>query len=97
MKAVVQALEANAIAAEPLLDPLMAVETELDRVGQIRADLEECRPPLAVVDIEVVLIDGDRLPRKVKRDGLPRPAPLLRFERPHLLLRDAQDHDPRGP
>ena len=37
-KPIVEALKANAIATETLLDPLMTVETELHGIGQVRAD-----------------------------------------------------------
>ena len=57
-------LEADAIPAEALFDPFV-FETELDRIGQIRADLDERRTPVAVVDVEVVVIDRDGLPREV--------------------------------
>ena len=65
-EAVVEALEANAIAAEALLHPLVAVETELHRIRQIGPDLQEGRAPVAIVDVEVVVVDGDRLAREVE-------------------------------
>ena len=40
-KAIVEARTANAIATEALLDPLMTVETELHRIGQVRADFQK--------------------------------------------------------
>jgi hypothetical protein len=90
-KPIVEALKANAIAAEALLHPLMAVETELHRIREIGADLEKGGPPIAVLDVEVVMIDGHRLPREVK-DGCVAPAwAFVRFERSHLLLGDAND------
>src|SRR4029450_4668203 len=60
---------------------------------QIGADLEERRPPLAVVDVEVVVIDRDGLARKVEGDLRPGPRALLRLERAHFLLRHANDDD----
>src|SRR5919109_4035353 len=47
-KTVIEAFEAHAVAAEPLLDPLMAIETQLYRIRKIRADLQERRAPVAV-------------------------------------------------
>jgi hypothetical protein len=47
------------------------------------------------VDVEIV-VDGDRLPRKIKHG---RPALALSrvpFEGPHLLLRDAMKTTPSG-
>ena len=41
-------------------------------IRQVGADLQERRPPVAILDVEVVVIDGDRLPREVERDRLPR-------------------------
>src|SRR5712692_9893577 len=65
---VVQALEAEVIAAEALLDPLVPVETHLHRIGEIGADLEKRRSPRGVVHREVVVIDRDWLPREVEAD-----------------------------
>ena len=92
-KPIVEALKANAIAAEALLHPLVAVETELDGIGQVGADLQERRPPVAIVDVEVVVVDGDRLAREVKHGRVAPARPFVRFERSHLLLRDADEHD----
>jgi hypothetical protein len=75
-EAVVETLEANTIAPEALLHPFVAIETELHGIGQIRADLEERRAPRPIVDIKVVVVDGDRLAREVEADLRPRPRPL---------------------
>ena len=93
-KPIVETFEGDPVATEALLDPFVAVETEFHGIRQIRPDLEERRPPRGVLHIEVVLIDVDPLARKVERDGLARPAALLGFEGPHLLLGDSEDHDP---
>jgi hypothetical protein len=84
-------LKANAIATETLLDPLMTVETELHGIGQVRADFQKRWSPVLIVHVKVIVIDGDRLPRKIKH-GRPALAPV-RFERPHLLLRNADEYD----
>ena len=93
-KAVVETLETNAVPPELLFHPLMAVETNLDRIRQIGADLDERRAPLAIVDVEVVLRGGDPLAREVEGDAALRAPTLLRFERPLLLLGEAEQHDP---
>jgi hypothetical protein len=82
------------ITTKTLLDPLVTVETKLDRIRDVGANLEERRAPGVVVDVEVELIDGDRLAREVEGDGLTRPAAFVGFEGPHLFLRHAEDHDP---
>src|ERR1700724_2985322 len=58
-KTVVEALEADPFSAQLLLDPLVAVEAELPRVGQIGADLDECRPPVRILEVEVELVDEE--------------------------------------
>jgi hypothetical protein len=70
----------------------VAVETELDRIRHIGPKLQERRSPFRVLDVEVVVIDGDRLPREVRRDAAVGARSLVRLERPHLFLRHA-DHD----
>ena len=67
-EAVVETLEPNALAAEVLLDPLVAVETELHGIRQVGADLEKAGTPVAVVDVEVVVIDRDPLAGEVEGD-----------------------------
>ena len=53
-----RAVEADAIAAQTLLAPFMAVETELDRIRQVRSDLEERRPhKLAVRLAKTVMLE----------------------------------------
>jgi hypothetical protein len=67
----------------------MAVETELHRIREIAADLEQGGPPVAVLDVEVVMIDGHRLPREIKDGCVATALAFVRFERSHLLLGDA--------
>jgi hypothetical protein len=92
-EAVVETHEANALPPQLLLHPLMAVETRLDRVRQIGADCDERRAPLPILDVEVVLRGSHPLAREVERDAALRPSTLLRFERPLLLLGEAEHHD----
>src|SRR5712691_11149578 len=92
-KPIVEALEANAIATEALLDPLVTVETELHGIGQVRADFQKRRPPVLIVHVEVIVVDGNRLPRKIKHRRVALALSLVGFEGPHLLLRDADEHD----
>src|SRR5437899_8730440 len=65
-EAVVETFKANAIAAQALLHPLMAVQTQLHRIRQIRADFEKRRPPVSILHVEVIVVDGHRLPREVE-------------------------------
>jgi hypothetical protein len=92
-EAIVETLERHARASQLLLDPFVAVETQLDRIREIGPDFQERRPPLGVLDVEVVVIDGDGLAREVERDATLRARTLVRLERPHLLLRHADHHD----
>jgi len=93
-KPVVERLEPNALATQLLLHPFVAVETEFHRIRQIGADLHERRTPVAIVDVEVVLIDRDPLARELEAD-LDAGTRLLMgfFKRAHLLLRDAEHDD----
>jgi hypothetical protein len=75
-KAIVEALKPDAIAAEPLFDPFMAVETELDWIREVGADLEERRTPLAVVKVEIEMVDSNGLSREVEGEALPGPQRL---------------------
>ena len=96
-KAIVQAFEADTVAPEALLHPFMAIETEFDWVGQVGADLQKRRPPFSVVDIEVVVVDGDRLARKLEADLRAWSRLFVRFERSHLLLGDTDEDHPFAP
>lgn len=93
-KAVVEALEPDPLALELLLDPLVPVETELDRVRQVGADLEERGPPFPVLDVEVIMLDRDRLAGEIEGDPRAGPQALVGLERAHLLLGHADDYDP---
>src|SRR6516225_6356680 len=61
-KTIVQTLEADPLSAQLLLHPFVAVQTDLDRVRDVRADLDEGRAPRGILEVEVIVIDGDRLP-----------------------------------
>lgn len=71
----------------------MTIQTEFDRIRQVRADLEERGTPVAVVEIEVIVVDGNRLARELETHLGAWPRLFVRFERTHFLLSDAQDHD----
>src|SRR6202011_107298 len=66
-KAIVETGERDLGAPELLLHPLVPVQTDLDGIRHIRTDLNERRPPVLVLHIEVIMVDGDRLPREVER------------------------------
>jgi len=92
-EAVVEALEREALATHLLLDPFMAVEAELDGVGQIRTDLDEGRSPVGVLKVEIVMVDEDALAGEVKHAGSPAVSPGG-FERGGLFLGDTDEDDP---
>jgi hypothetical protein len=71
----------------------MTVETEFHGVRQIRADLHERRTPVAIVNIEVVLIDPHGLARELEADLHARPGLLMGFEGPHFFLSDVKHDD----
>ena len=77
-EAVVEAFEPDAIPPEALLDPLVAIETALHGVREVRADLEARGAPVTIVDVEVVLIDGDRLAREVEHGRMAATLPCAR-------------------
>lgn len=72
----------------------MAVEAELDRVGQVGADLEERRTPVTILDVEVELVDEDRLAREVEADVASGRRALLGFEGAHPLLGHPHEDHP---
>ena len=76
-----------------LFHPLVAVETELHRIRKVRADFHKRWPPVRIVHVEVIVVDGDRLPRKIKHGGVALALSLVGFEGPHLFLCDADEHD----
>ena len=68
-KPIVETVEGDGRAPQLLLHPFMPIETELDGIRHIGAELQERRAPVGILDVEVVVIDGHRLPREVKRDA----------------------------
>src|SRR5262245_2450666 len=58
------AIEGDALFAQLLLEPFVAIQAYAGRIRQVSADLDECRSPFRVLQIEVVLLDGDRLARE---------------------------------
>src|SRR6266699_3942645 len=96
-EAVGQLGEADPGACRCPLGMLMAVQPDLDRVGEVRADLDEPRPPPLVPDIEVVaghaaLGLGEGELRGPGRVGVA----LARIPHQLELLRPADRHHP-GP
>ena len=67
---VVQTLERDVVSIETLLDPFVAVEAELYRVREIGADLEKGWSPVAIVNVKVIMIDGNRLSGEVESYAL---------------------------
>src|SRR5437879_4288629 len=91
-EAVVEAFEGEFLTARLLLGPLVRVEAQPNRVRQIAADLDEGWTPLAILQIEVVLIDVHRLAREGETHSR-LPCLLVAFEAGGLLLSDADEDD----
>jgi len=95
-EAIVEALEREMLMAHLLLGPPVAVEAELDRVREVGADFQERGTLIAVLHVEIVMIDEDRLAGEVKAHAALRTAALLGLERAHFLLGDADEDDTLG-
>src|SRR4029453_2747990 len=91
-KAVVETREGDVGAAQVLFRPLVPVQTQLDRIRDIGADLDERRTPLRVLHVEIVVIHGDRLPREIERHAPLRANAFVSLERARLFLRHTDDH-----
>src|SRR5207245_5203617 len=92
-EAVVETFKANAIAAQALLHPLMTVQTQLHRIRQIRTDFEKRRPPVSILHVEVIVVDGHRLAPRVEPGRSAVALPFMGLEGPHLFLSHADDDD----
>ena len=55
--------------------------------------LRKAGPQVAILEVAVVVSDGDRLAREVKHGRPAAPLPCVRFKRSHFLLRHADEHD----
>src|SRR6185295_4004037 len=64
----------------------MAIQAQLDRVRQVGADFEERRPPVAILEIKVEMVDEDGLPGEVETDASGGRRTLLALERGAPLL-----------
>jgi hypothetical protein len=95
-EAIVQRLEGDARLAQLVLHPFVAVEVELDPKGRVRTDLEERRPEVLILEVEVIVVDAHRLTGIVEADFGPR-GPLLGLEGEGAFLGDADEDDPPGP
>ena len=65
-EAVVQRAELDPGLGGLALGPLVPVEVHPDRVGRVGVGLDERGAPVAVVDVEVVVVDVDRLAAKLE-------------------------------
>jgi hypothetical protein len=61
LEAVGQSFEDDAFVLELAFGPLVPIETDLERVGSVGADLDEPLAELGIVEIEIVVFDEDRL------------------------------------
>jgi hypothetical protein len=71
----------------------VTIETELHRIGEVCGDLQERGVPLSIVNVEVIVIDGDRLTREVEQRRVAAALPFVRFEGLHLFLRHPDEED----
>src|SRR5262249_53595196 len=96
-KPVVETLEAHALATQLLFDPFMAIQTEFHGVREVGADLHERRTPVAIVEVEVVLIDRYRLAGELEADLHAWAGLFMGLEGAHFFLGDAEhDHTLAG-
>ena len=95
-EAVVEAGEPEADLPRLLLGPLVAVQADPHRVRQVGPDLHEARSPLPILDVEVVVVDGHRLPRELEQHATLVPGQLARLERARPLLGHPDEHHPLG-
>ena len=68
------------------LGPLVPVEPDLRRIGEVGADLDEARPEVGVADVEVVDADAALLFEELKPDGPGRVGAVAGAEDPLVLL-----------
>jgi len=91
-KAVVESFEVNAPLFKLPLGPFVAVDAHAYREGEVRADLDEHRTEVLVVEVEVVLLHEHILTRVIETD-VPVAGVLPGLEGHLFLLRHAnEDH-----
>lgn len=71
----------------------MPVQVDLDGIRQVGPDLDESGSPLRVLEIEVVVVDCDRVPGKGEVDPALRLRDLLSAKRGRFLLGDTDEDD----
>src|SRR5262245_2908128 len=72
----------------------MTIQTQLDRVRQIGPDFEKRRPPVAILEVEVKVVDEDGLPAEIEADASAGCLTLLTFERGESLLSHPEENYP---
>src|SRR6266545_3055011 len=93
-KSVVERLEADSLLAELLFDPLVAVEAHAHTEGHVRRELDEAGAPVAIQDVEVVMVDRYRRAEEVKpSDRAVLAATRLGAEGAVVLLGNPDEHD----
>jgi hypothetical protein len=93
-KAIVEALERHALSVQALLHPLVPVQTQLHGIGDVGANLQKGGAPVSIVDVEIEMFDGHRLPGEVEDHTSCRGVAFVGFEGAHLFLRGPDDDDP---
>src|SRR2546426_99556 len=82
----VEARKPDALPAQVLLHPLVPIETQLDGIRDVRADLQKGGTPVSVVDVEIEVFDRNSLPGEVEDHTPRRGAAFVGFEGAHLFL-----------
>jgi len=90
-KPIVETFKGKAKTACLLFGPLVPVQAHAYRVREVGADFDERWPPLPILNVEVHLVDVDRLAREREAHTLLGNV-FLAFEAGRLLLSDADEH-----
>lgn len=70
-EAMVESFEADALVLALAFGPLVAIETDLDGISGVGADLDETLTELSIVEIEIVVFEEDRLAGVLELDETP--------------------------
>ncbi len=71
----------------------MPIETQLDGIRHVGADLQKGGTPVSVVDVEIEVFDRHSLPGEVEDHTPRRGAAFVSFEGAHLFLSGPDDDD----
>src|SRR5208283_5460181 len=89
-EAIVQGLIGDPLLLQLAFGPFVPVQTQLGGPGRVTAHFEEQRAKVRVVDVEVVVVDVNRLVAREQK----LPVDLLALESLRLLLRHPHEYHP---